>query len=885
MADGQVLIDSKLDTGGVTKGTNKMEKEFDQLAKVTKRTAQIMEQELKSIEVGNVAEGLSDSFESEIEQVERAVDETADSVERSADQMADAMESSADDQADAMQRAWDKTEDEARSGSRKVRDDLDDIGDEAKETGKEIESSIGSAFSSLASKIGGLMATAFAAEEIFEFGKEAVELGSALAEVQNVVDVTFGQKGSQVINDFAKNAIKQFGLSELSAKQFSSTMGAMLKSMGDFDDTQIIEMSTALAGLAGDMASFYNIDAQEAFDKLRSGISGETEPLKQLGINLSVANLEAFALAQGITKSYDKMSESEKALLRYNYLLSATADAQGDFARTSDSWANQTRILTEEFNSLKGTLGQGLINVLNPLVTSINGSLMPVLQGLADKFVQLTETFDWNDLFGDVDFGPILSSLGEFGSKCSELSSIIGSGLKWAWDTVLVPLGTWTINAGLPGILNSLGSAFGAVASAIEWLSPLGEALWNNFLQPLASFTGDLLAATFQALAEEFTWIGDSISNLFENVLPSITDIGEKIKEIFPQIADFALTAFDNAGNYAVTGMIEPIDSGLDLIGAKSTETVSKVTSDMQNATAATGAAGLATVETTVAAMDAITVAEQESITTTSEAVVEGNKQLLDGVLENTAAANTTLATDATNTGNQIANSYTDAANVVTTTAFTPIEESGTATAEATSEAFDDAANTMKTAWADMGSWFDANVATPIKSGIESITSTMSSSLSSMQSETAAAWASIVDTVQRSVDQIQDEINSITGKTVTIQVVKSGVSSASANYDGQSYTPTTYNITPQIPYLATGAVIPPRAPFFAMLGDQMNGRNLEAPEELLRKIVREESGSTIEVETKVTFMGTLAQFVRMLFPEIKSEARRRGTSLAKEVME
>lgn len=881
MADGQVLIDSKLDVGGIDKGIASLKKDFNRLSKEVDKLAKEIETGLKGIDVDDVAEGMSESFESEGEQIEQAIDQTADSVKKSAEQMADAMEDSAEEQSDSMRKAWDKTEDEADTGSRKVQDDIDDIGDKAKSTGNEIESSLGSAFSNLASKIGGIMATAFAFDEIFEFGKKAVELGSDLAEVQNVVDVTFGG-ASGVIDDFAKNAIKQFGLSELSAKQFSSTMGAMLKSMGGFNDAEIVEISTALAGLAGDMASFYNLDAQEAFDKLRSGISGETEPLKQLGINLSVANLEAFALAQGISKSYDKMTEQEKALLRYNYLLNATADAQGDFARTQDSWANQTRILTEEFNSLKGTLGQGLINVLNPLVTSINSSLMPTLQGLADKFLELTETFSWDDLIGDVDFGPILSSLGEFGSKCSELAGIIGSGLKWAWDTVLVPLGTWTINAGLPGILDALASAFGAVASAIEWLAPLGSALWNNFLQPLASFTGDLLAATFQALAEAITWVGDAISSLFENVLPSISEIGEKIKEIFPQIADTALTAFENAGNYAVTGMIQPIDSGLDQIAVKGTETANQLGADMQNATAAAGAAGLTTVETTVAAMDAVTAAEQESIAAATEATVAGNQQLLDGVTANAAAANATMATNAASTGNQIANSYTDAANTVSATAFTPIEESGTATAEATGEAFDDAANTMKTAWADMGPWFDSNVASPVKAAIDG----MKAKWSEMESATASAWANMVATVQSSVQQIQSAINSITGKTVYVNVVQTGAAYSSASaYDGLAYSPAAYDITPQIPYLATGAVIPPRAPFLAMLGDQMNGRNLEAPEELLRKIVREESGSAIEVETKVTFMGTLAQFVRMLFPEIKSEARRRGTSLAKEVIE
>lgn len=879
MADGQVLIDSKLDTGGVTKGTNKMEKEFDQLAKVTKRTAQIMERELKNIDVGDVAEGMADSFESETEQIERTVAKTADSVERSADYMADAVEQSADDQSDAMQRAWDKTESEARSGSRKVIDDIDDIGDKAKSTGNEIESSLGKAFAGLASKIGGIMATAFAVEELFEFGKEAVELGSDLAEVQNVVDTTFGKKGSKIINDFSKNAIKQFGLSELSAKQFSSTMGAMLKSMGGFDDTEIIEMSTALAGLAGDMASFYNLDVQEAFDKLRSGISGETEPLKQLGINLSVANLEAFALAQGITKSYDKMTEQEKALLRYNYLLSATADAQGDFAKTSDSWANQTRILTEEFNSLKGTLGQGLINVLNPLVTSINSSLMPVLHGLADEFVQLTETFDWGELFADVDFGPISSSLSDFGAKCSDLAGIIGSGLKWAWDTVLVPLGTWTIEAGLPGVLDSLASAFGAVASAVEWLAPLGTALWNNFLQPLASFSGDLLAATFQAVADAIQMIGDSISALFENVLPSISEIGEKIKSSFPQIAETVLTAFDNAGEYAVTGMINPIDSGLDQISAKGQEVTSQLSSDLQAAASTSSESSVAAVSGVISTLGDVAAAEQKSIQSTSDAIVAGNNQILDSVASSVEAANETLVKNSAQAGEQIVDSFTSAANAASDSAFSPMVENGTNTASEIADAFEESASDMTSA-------------------MDGVSSSLSSTLSSMQSATASAWAAMVSTVQNAVSKMQSAINSITGKTVYVNIEKTGNGADLASYTGNdglayspaaytaetaAYTPATYDITPQIPYLATGAVIPPRAPFMAMLGDQSNGRNLEAPEELLRQIVREESGKEIEVNTTVSFEGTLSQFIRMLYPEIKTEAHRRGNSLAKEV--
>ncbi len=188
--------------------------------------------------------------------------------------------------------------------------------------------------------------------------------------MQNVVDVTFGQ-GASKINTWAKTTASAFGISELSAKQYSGTMGAMLKSMGLTTDASL-NMSQKITELAGDLASFYNLDVDEAFTKIRSGISGETEPLKQLGINMSVANLEAYAMSKGITTAFTKMSQADQALLRYNYLLSVTADAQGDFSRTSDSWANQVKILSLNFDSLKSNIGQLLITALTPLLKQLN---------------------------------------------------------------------------------------------------------------------------------------------------------------------------------------------------------------------------------------------------------------------------------------------------------------------------------------------------------------------------------------------------------------------------------------------------------------------------------------------------------------------------------
>ncbi len=226
-------------------------------------------------------------------------------------------------------------------------------------------------------KIGKVVAVAFSVTALISFGKSCIELGSDLEEVQNVVDVTFGSM-SENVNRFARDALEQFGLSETSAKKYTSTLGAMLKSMG-FTTSAAADMSMEMTGLAADMASFYNLDTDVAFEKIRSGISGETEPLKQLGINLSVANLEAYALSQGMTTAYSAMSQKEQALLRYNYLLSVTADAQGDFARTSDGWANQVRVLTERFNALKAAIGKGLIVVLTPVIRVLNNLLAKIL--------------------------------------------------------------------------------------------------------------------------------------------------------------------------------------------------------------------------------------------------------------------------------------------------------------------------------------------------------------------------------------------------------------------------------------------------------------------------------------------------------------------------
>ena len=237
-------------------------------------------------------------------------------------------------------------------------------------------------------KIGLLIGGAFAVGKLVQFGKECVELGSDLAEVQNVVDVTFTTMSNKV-NEFAKNAMTSAGLSETMAKRYVGTFGAMSKSFG-FSEAQAYDMSTALTQLTGDVASFYNISQDLAYIKLKSVFTGEAETLKDLGVVMSQSALDQYALANGYGKTTSAMTEQEKVALRLAFVQNQLSAASGDFIRTSDSWANQVRVMQLQLQSLKATVGQGLINIFTPVLKVIN-ILLGKLATLANAFKSFTE--------------------------------------------------------------------------------------------------------------------------------------------------------------------------------------------------------------------------------------------------------------------------------------------------------------------------------------------------------------------------------------------------------------------------------------------------------------------------------------------------------------
>lgn len=228
-------------------------------------------------------------------------------------------------------------------------------------------------FSALRNSLGGLLGSlglGLGISGLIALGKQAIDTASDIQEVQNVVDTAFGSM-SYKMEEFAKTSVKQFGISQLSAKQLGSTFMAMGKSMLDSAENAS-NMAINLTARAADMASFYNKSIEETSTALKSIYTGETESLKEYGVVMTQVNLQEFARQQGISKSIQKMTQAEKVELQYAYVMKQTSLAAGDFAKTSGSWANQTRILSEQFKELLSVLGSGLITVLTPVVKFLN---------------------------------------------------------------------------------------------------------------------------------------------------------------------------------------------------------------------------------------------------------------------------------------------------------------------------------------------------------------------------------------------------------------------------------------------------------------------------------------------------------------------------------
>ena len=415
----------------------------------------------------------------------------------------------------------------------------------------------------MAKKAGAALAAAFAVKKIIDFGASCIELGSDLAEVQNVVDVTFPRM-SKKVDEFARNAAGSFGLSETMAKKFTGTFGAMAKAFG-FNEQAAYEMSTALTGLAGDVASFYNISQDEAYTKMKAVFTGETEVLKDLGIVMTQNALDAYAMANGYGKVTAKMTEAEKVALRYQFVTDQLALASGDFIRTSDGWANQVRILQLQFDSLKATIGQGLINVLTPVIKVIN-LIISKLMSLANAFKSFTELITGKKSGGGV--SAAATGMEDIAGSADNASAAMGgagnAAKKAAKDIKGATSGIDELN--IIQAPDSSGSDGGAGGGYTADEFDMGEVDTSAIDEMDSKYQGLIdKARELSSLFKGGFNIAFGNKDVLDSIQQSISNIGQSLKDIFLDPA--VVSAADNFLNSLVFNLGK-VAGGMASVGA-----------------------------------------------------------------------------------------------------------------------------------------------------------------------------------------------------------------------------------------------------------------------------------------------------------------------------
>lgn len=282
---------------------------------------------------------------------------------------------------------------------------------------------------SLASAIGKVYATYWSLFRAVGLLRNAIDISSSLTEVENVVRQTFGIY-ENLINDFSKTCIEKFGMSELSAKQFASRFQAMGTAL-DIPQGKMADMSIRLTELAGDMASFYDVSQEDIAKSLQSVFSGTTAPMRRYGIDLTQATLKEWALKQGLDADISSMSQAQKAMLRYQYVLAHTTNITGDFKRTQDSWHNQVTLLRENFKALGAVVGSGLINAFKPFLKVLNTVLQKVTSFAEMVTDALGSIFGWRyEASKGAGLGGLTDDIGSASDGMDDLAGSSGDAAK-----------------------------------------------------------------------------------------------------------------------------------------------------------------------------------------------------------------------------------------------------------------------------------------------------------------------------------------------------------------------------------------------------------------------------------------------------------------------
>lgn len=779
-------------------------------------------------------------------------------------------------------------------------------------------------------KLAGAVGVAFGVASLVAFGKQAVQIASDLTEVQNVVETAFGTMSSQV-DAWAKNSIKQFGMSELAAKRMASTYMAMNAGMG-LNGQGAADMAMRTAERAADISSFYNKSIDESDTMLKSIWTGETESLKQIGVVMTQTNLDAYALANGFGKTTQQMTQSEQVMLRYQYVMNQTRLAAGDFVKTQDSWANQTRILSEQWKQFLGIIGQGLIQVLTPALKFLN-QMMGVLIQWAQTFTAITgaifgkqqaqanasaaavgnvadasnaaadgqnalagatkkagkeakgalASFDQlnvlergaadagavgtgiaagagaavsvpamtGEIGADVKVSPIVestvnklrslfeplqkinldnlkSSLDRLKEAMKPITSKLFEALEWAYKEIFVPFANWVISSAVPTFLDVLSGALAVLNSVLDALKPLGMWLWDNFLQPIAAWTGGVIVGVLSGIADALTKISDWINNHQGTV----------------QIMTVTVAAFFAA--WKVTELLSFIQQSGGVVAA------------LKRVTTAIAGGTIAKIKDKAETVALNAMYAKDFVVGLAKSTAALAKQAVQWTVETAKKIASTTATWAHQAATAAATAATWLFNAAMTVLTSPItlvvlaigaliaiivlliKNWDTVKAKAI-----EVWNKIKEAWNKAGEWFHKNVTEPVSNfftgmwdGIKGAFTKAFGFIKKAFKGYVNGWITMVESfINFFIRGLNVLVRGINKLSFNVPDWVPGIGGKTMGFD----IPQVPQV--QIPRLAQGAVIPPNQQFAAILGDQTHGRNLEAPESLIRQIVREETGN------------------------------------------
>ena len=631
-------------------------------------------------------------------------------------------------------------------------------------------------------KFGGIIAAVFSVKEIIAFGKEAINLGSDLQEVQNVVDVTFTTMNEQV-HEFDRNAAATAGLSETMAKRYTGTFGAMAKSFG-FAEEDAYGMSTALTQLTGDVASFYNLSQDAAYTKLKSVFTGETESLKDLGVVMTQTALDDFAMRKGIGKTVNKMSEQEKVALRYQFVLEQLSGASGDFVRTQDSWANQTRLLNLQMEQLKATIGQGLINMLTPLLKILN-TVIAKLQQFANLFKAITEA-----LFGNASSsgGGVASTLGAAAENAEALEDGIKGAGKAAQKALMgfdelnqlaAPSGgdadtgaVGSFDFALPDISTAIDANVEDITAKLEpivaYIRSFADRI-KKMIEPLKTidFSASIesIKGFMQPIGKLVTLVGDGLEWVWFNVLVplatwSIEEHGPDSVDMLTEAIKPLVTMIESTRD-GWESLMQSLQPAFEWIRQNATEIIDKLKTRFQNLGEILEEKGVDISQT----LKDIGIIWSTVWNTVLHPLLEKIKKAFDVVFGFIGDISEGTFGDLI----QLFSGFVQfVAGVLT------------------------------------GDW---------KKALNGLLKMFNALLSNMIS----GLNSLINSLNKVKFDIPDWVPNIGGKSFGINIPKL--------------------TAPQVPYLAKGAVIPPNAPFMAVLGDQRHGTNIEAPLSTIQEAV------------------------------------------------